>query len=155
MIWGNVTTPESLIHNISKTIIAEFPREQLVRYYFFNLECVVATGPDALDEVLRQRPEDFPYPSAVTNAFGLGGVSGLFAEDGDTHKVCHRLVTPFLIPEANRGRSGASQGPFQVVFSAEPTPALFENANGVSNTCPINRAQHSKSTRAGIDIDNE
>ena len=82
----------------------DVPNKGLIRYYMGgNVERIVVTGPQALNEVLVSKVYDFPKSESLRAKLLRFTGNGILLAEGDDHKVKnHRsssVLSPFFITE--------------------------------------------------------
>lgn len=81
--------------NPSREWIRTVPNDGILRYFwFFNIERVLVTSPQAMAEVLVTKNYTFPKPAAVRANIGRALGFGILLAEGDEHKLQRRNLMP-------------------------------------------------------------
>lgn len=88
LFLGSLKSFSEFSGETARRFVEEVPNNRPIRYYISgNLERLLITSPDALSEVLVQRPYDFAKPDFVRKALSVFAGTGLPVAEGEDHKA--------------------------------------------------------------------
>jgi cytochrome P450 len=87
--------------------INNVPNQGLIRYFgFLNMERVLVTSPEAVREVLQEKPYDFEKQYAQKTHLQRIAGQGLVVVEGDVHKLHRKVMLPAFKPRFVNGCYG-------------------------------------------------
>jgi len=96
-LLGNITEfSMATIHNYVTNIAKEYGSMSLIK--LGPKPFVVASDPDTVRSILKQRPQAFRRISNIDSVFGEMGIFGLFSAEGEMWKRQRKLVMPGFKP---------------------------------------------------------
>ncbi|KAE8381595.1 cytochrome P450 [Aspergillus bertholletiae] len=99
-IWiGNLRDVHQNYNEIVTSWAHAFPKQELIRVYLLlNQEVLLAFGPNAVHDVLVEKPYEFTPGPVLKLIFKYAGIGGLFTADNQKHKIHRRKLARAFSP---------------------------------------------------------